>query len=144
MKPQSLMLDQTGFEPLNTTLGKVTAEVRVLFVDDNVLSCRIGHRLLSKQGAQVQCATSGEEALAIVETSAFDLIVVDCMMPEMSGFDLAKQLRKPESKAASTPVVAITASNAPAMVDRAHESGIEQLLCKPLCAQSVLEFVKAG
>ena len=132
----------TSYCRLEAAVDEVLGAIRVLFVDDNTLSCRIGHRLLSSLGASVECATSGEEALALAELSEFDLIVLDCVMPGMSGFDVAKQLRQPGSRAEGTPIVALTAGEAQGVRQLAREAGMENVLCKPFCTESMIEVLK--
>lgn len=133
-----------GYQRLEAAVDDVLGAIRVLFVDDNTLSCRIGHRLLSSLGALVECATSGEEALALAELAEFDLIVLDCVMPGMSGFDVAKQLRQPGSRAESTPIVALTAGEVHGVRQLAQEAGMERVLCKPFCTESMLQVLKVG
>lgn len=130
-----------SYRRLEAAVDEALRTIRVLFVDDNTLSCRIGHRLLSSLGASVECATSGEEALALAAASEFDLIVLDCVMPGMSGFEVAKELRQPGSKAESTPLVALTASDDQGVRQLALEAGMERLLCKPFSAETMLEVL---
>lgn len=138
-KPASaLPLDD---DQLGSAADAVLSDLRVLFVDDNTLNCRIGYRLLSQLGATVECATSGPEALALAEEKEFDLIVLDCAMPGMSGFDVAKRLHRPDSRAAQTPIVALTVSGSEGVRNRAHEAGMDRLVCKPLSRESMIHAI---
>ena len=129
-----------SYRRLEAVVDEVMASaLRVPFVDDNTLNCRIGYRVLSELGANVECATSGPEALALVESSEFDVIVLDCAMPGMSGFDVARRLRLPDSRAIDTPIVAVTATDAAGIRQRALEAGMEQVVCKLLSRDSMMQ-----
>ncbi len=129
-----------SYRKLEAVVDEVMASaLRVLFVDDNTLNCRIGYRVLTDLGANVECATSGPEALALAESSEFDIIVLDCAMPGMSGFDVAKRLRRPGSKAHETPIVAVTATDAAGVRQQALDAGMGQVVCKPLSRDSMLQ-----
>lgn len=143
MLPEQPDSGSNGYSRLESVVDEVLSEMRVLFVDDNTLSCRISHRLLSGLGATVQCATSGPEALEIAQSSEFDLIVLDCAMPGMSGFDVAKELRSPGSRAKSTRIVALAFSDDKCVRQRAQAVGMEQVLCKPFSSESMLELLQA-
>ncbi|MEM8712482.1 MAG: response regulator [Planctomycetota bacterium] len=141
MSSDHLSAERDPADRLESAVDAVLSDMRVLFVDDNTLNCRIGHRLFSQLGAVVECATSGPEALTIAEEREFDVIVLDCAMPGMSGFDVAKRLLRPESKAAQTPIVALTVSGSQVIRNRAHEAGMNRLLCKPLSREAVLHAI---
>ena len=139
MSPVDHSPASAAYRKLEAAVDEVLSAVRVLFVDDNTLNCRIGYRFLSELGATVQCATSGAEALALAEEREFDLIVLDCAMPGMSGFDVAERMRRPGSKTANTRIVAVTAMDAEGIRQRAKEAGMAQVLCKPLSREAMLQ-----
>lgn len=137
--PGQSSADTIGHDPLEAAADAVLEAARVLFVDDNTLTCRIGCKALTELGARVRCATTGEEALELAEAHEFDVIVLDCAMPGLSGFDVAEQLRRPESRARKTPIVAVTAMDAHGIRQRAREVGMTQVLCKPLSRELMLQ-----
>ncbi|QDV09353.1 Aerobic respiration control sensor protein ArcB [Planctomycetes bacterium Poly30] len=132
MSPLDQRPSPDSYRRLEAAVDEVLGAIRVLFVDDNTLACRIGCRVLTELGAQVQCATSGAEALALAEASEFDIIMLDCAMPGMSGFDVAQELRRPGARTANTPIVAVTETDAEGIRQQARQFGMAQVLCKPL------------
>jgi DNA-binding response OmpR family regulator len=82
-------------------------EKTVLVVDDDQYICIFLQTILEKEGFKVDLASNGEEALNLVRNKSIDFIVLDWMMPVLSGFDVLKALRKDEER--HIPVMVITA-----------------------------------
>ena len=87
-------------------------------------------------------ARNGREAMAVVEASDFDLMVVDMAMPFMDGFDLVKKVRaRLQSK--NTPILAVTALDAPEDRDRCLEAGCNDYLSKPFSFDELKARIEA-
>jgi two-component system OmpR family response regulator len=82
--------------------------LRVLVVDDEPLLCRMVSVMLKRVGYEVRTATSGTEALAILQEYNPDLITLDVMMPDMSGLDVARRLRS-AAETNTIPIIFVTA-----------------------------------
>lgn len=106
---------------------------RVLVVDDNRANQQVAVAMLDKLGCYSEVAHNGREGVEAVLRGNFDLVLMDCNMPVMSGYDATKQVRVYEGDAAgSLPIVAMTANNSPAEADHCREVGMSDFLSKPL------------
>jgi len=101
----------------------------VLVVDDDADSRDAVARFLAKSGFAVRAVPNGREALIAVATSVPDVIVLDAMMPEMSGVEFLKLIRA-YLKWASVPVLLLTAFDRGEHIDRARELGVRRIFLK--------------
>lgn len=85
------------------------AAKRVLYVDDNEINLRVVAALMEALGIAVSCCSSPQQALDLLEREAFDIIFTDIHMPEMTGFDVLRELRQRPGPNRTAPVVALTA-----------------------------------
>ena len=87
------------------------AGVKVLGVDDNLVNRTVLRDALNRLGATVETAASGPDALRIIEDRHFDLIFMDCSMPQMDGFQATAAIRELEGKSQTKriPIIALTA-----------------------------------
>jgi CheY-like chemotaxis protein len=106
---------------------------RVLLVEDNAVNRLIAQRMLQKMGVDVAIAENGQEALEATRGASFDLILMDCQMPVMDGFEATVAIRSLEQEQGGhTPIVALTASVLPTDKARCLEAGMDDFLTKPL------------
>lgn len=114
---------------------------KLLIVDDiptNVLLLKV---MLEQEGFLIYTAHSGQEALVILNTNRVDLILLDVLMPDINGFELAGQLRsRPEWE--DIPVIFITALNAPSDVVKGFQSGGHDFISKPFNKEELLVRIK--
>lgn len=118
-------------EPLD--VGPKDAPVqssRILAVDDNAANRDVLERRLTREGHQVVTASSGAAALELVAAQEFDLVLLDLIMPEMSGFEVLRRLKAAEHSR-DVPVIVISALDEIDSVVRCIESGAEDYLTKP-------------
>jgi len=110
------------------------AGTRVLVVDDNLINQRVASAMLLKLGCTVELAANGREGLTSTLGSAapYDMIFMDCQMPEMDGYEATLAIRKSEGTGKHTPVVALTASALPEDRQRCLEAGMDGYLTKPV------------
>lgn len=113
----------------------------ILVVDDSSESTDMLGKLLEIEGAFVDLARSGAEALAIANKKRFDLVISDISMPEMDGYEFLSELRKlPQME--NVPAVALTGYGRTADIERAHAEGFAQHLTKPLDIDQLLLIVR--
>lgn len=108
------------------------SSLRVLLVDDQPINLKIGEKFLSRFGAEVVTARNGEEALIRVAEGAFDLVLMDCSMPVMDGFEATQKIRRLSGANASVPIVALTALAMPGDRERCLGAGMDGYLAKPI------------
>ena len=102
----------------------------VLVVDDNEMNRDLLTRRITRLGHQALTAVNGRHALEMITTHAFDLILLDIMMPEMNGFQLLEHL-KADSKWCHIPVIVVSAANDMPSIVKGIELGAEDYLTKP-------------
>jgi len=102
----------------------------ILVVDDNENNRDLFTRQLQREGYQVTTATNGREALEMIKTGEYDVVLLDLMMPELDGYQVLKQLKNDE-KWQYMPVIMISASDEVDQVVRCIEIGAEDFLPKP-------------
>jgi CheY-like chemotaxis protein len=112
---------------------------RVLLAEDNVVNAKLAVRLLERLGCRVDVASNGHEALKMVQSIPFDLVFMDCQMPEMDGFEATRAIRAWEassrvdqSPATQLPIVALTANAMQGDRERCIEAGMDDYITKPL------------
>jgi len=118
------------------------ASASVLVVDDHEQNLELLQAYLEDLSCRVRVARDGREALAEVESEQPDLILLDVMMPRMSGFQLCRQL-KADPATRDIPIVMVTALSEVSDVERAVESGADDFLTKPVFKLELLTRVKS-
>jgi len=121
--PDSQMGEIEAAEVL-VPLGK-----RVLLVEDNEVNRKVALRLLEKLQLVVEVATNGVEAVQKATTNAYDLILMDCQMPEMDGYEATRQLR---AQGVRTPIIALTANALQGDQEQCLLAGMDDYLSKPI------------
>ena len=109
-----------------------SAGVRVLLVEDNLVNQRVSRRMLEKLGCAVEIAGDGREALTRLSQSRYGIILMDCHMPEMDGYEATRELRRRENGGPRTPVIALTAAAFAEDREHALSSGMDDYLSKPV------------
>lgn len=112
---------------------------RVLFVEDDPQIQHVLSLALTDEGFSVTPADSGEDALALAETTTFDLAIVDLRLPRMSGFEVVGALRK----GSEMPLVILTAHGDSHDVVAGLEAGADDFLSKPIAAKELVARLRA-
>lgn len=116
--------------------------VRVLLVDDNVVNQRLAARLLQKLGCEVAVASTGREALDVLVFQPQDLIIMDCQMPDLDGYQATRQIREYEGPTRRTPIVAMTAYAMRGDRERCLAAGMDDYYSKPVTGDDFIEMLK--
>ncbi len=125
-------------------IPKASRGARVLLVEDTKVNQMVARAMLEKGGHQVTVVGNGVEALAELEQPGlFDIILMDCQMPEMDGFEATRQLRLREQERGWPPyrVVAMTANAMQSDKDACLEAGMDDYLSKPVRMEQLLKMV---
>jgi CheY-like chemotaxis protein len=108
------------------------ATARVLVADDNAANQRVLVHMLESMGVRADVAASGREAIDMFRMLRYDLVLMDSRMPEMDGVAATAEIRKKETAANRTPIVAMTADVSSEDHDRLAECGTDDFLLKPV------------
>lgn len=115
---------------------------RILVADDNPQNLELIEAYLADLDCEVLTAMDGEEALRLAQETNPSLILLDVMMPKMSGFEICKRLKgQPATRA--IPIVMVTALHEPADIERGVEAGTDDFLTKPIHKGILLKRVQA-
>lgn len=115
-------------------------KARVLVVDDNPVNQKVAAKMLSKLGARADVAPDGVSALDAVKKTRYDIILMDCLMPEMDGFETTRRIRNLEQAAdgtakgalAPTPIIAMTANVRQEDKEKCLTAGMNDFVAKPV------------
>jgi signal transduction histidine kinase/CheY-like chemotaxis protein/HPt (histidine-containing phosphotransfer) domain-containing protein len=114
-------------------------DFQVLLVEDNPVNQRVATLMLTDLGCRVSVAADGQQALDALERQAFDLVLMDCQMPVMSGFEATRRIRAAEYGAGRrTPIVAMTANAMQGDEEQCLQAGMDGYLSKPVRKQQLL------
>lgn len=114
---------------------------RILVVDDNPDGLRIVETILKNNGYESRSAKSGAEALAAVAAESFQLILLDVMMPEMSGVEVLERLRS-NAQSARIPVILVTAKAHDDDIITGYRHGADYYITKPFTSQQLLYGIR--
>jgi CheY-like chemotaxis protein len=131
-----LQIDQaTG--PHDPQTDGLRPGTRVLVADDNRVNQRIARALLERLGCQVDVVTNGREAIEMWQNLPYDAILMDCLMPEMDGFEATNAIRQCGTPRSHIPIIAMTANAMPGDRERCSEAGMTDYLAKPLRSEDL-------
>ena len=116
--------------------------LRVLLAEDNLVNQKVVTAVLRKRGYVVDVAANGKEALASLETRAYDLVLMDVQMPELDGIEAARAIRR-NDRWRKLPIVAMTAHAMNGDRERCLEAGMNDYLSKPVSPSHLIETVES-
>jgi len=113
--------------------------IKVLLAEDNSINKEVIVRMLEKMGCVTTAVSNGMEAIAAVRVQAFDIILMDCQMPEMDGFEASEQIIRFQQarRAALTPIIAITANAMRGDRERCLAAGMSDYIAKPVYSETL-------
>ncbi len=128
-----LPVEETHPEAGRAAKQKTELVGRVLLVEDNLINQKLAVAMLKKQDLDVDLANNGKEALEALSQHDYQLILMDCQMPVMDGFEATERIRAGDagSVAAQTPILALTANAMPEDIQRCLDVGMDDHLAKP-------------
>ena len=112
-----------------------------LVVEDDLVNQRVAKMMLENMGCTVDVASSGEEAVALFETRVYDLVLVDCRMSGMDGYQTTAALRKMEAGERHTPIVAVSADTSDGVRERCLEAGCSDFATKPIAPETLVSLL---
>jgi len=123
--------------------GQDNGGYRILVAEDQPVNWMLVERLLRNRGHSPVNAVNGEEALALLDSEPFDLVLMDCQMPELDGFEATRllRLREAEARRGHTPVVAMTANAMEGDREQCLAAGMDDYLAKPITSAAIDEIL---
>ena len=115
---------------------------KILIVDDDVDTLKLVGLIVQRQGYEVRVASSGSQALSMLQNEIPDLLLLDIMMPEMDGYELARKLRE-DPNTAEVPIIMFTAKSQLDDKVAGFEAGADDYLTKPTQPRELLAHIKA-
>jgi CheY-like chemotaxis protein/HPt (histidine-containing phosphotransfer) domain-containing protein len=119
---------------------------RVLVVEDNLVNQEVARVMLRELGCEIRLADNGREALNAMRTQTFDLVLMDCQMPEMDGFEALRRFRSATpadyETSLAVPIVALTANALAGDQDRCLAAGFNDYMAKPFKQQQLDQLLE--
>ena len=145
-KPYPAVLSSSGDRKsprVNTRKNASLAEIRILLAEDNLINQELAMIILQKSGIQVQAVTTGREAVALLGTTSFDLVLMDMQMPEMDGIQAAQYIRDESSPVINhqIPIIAMTANAMRKDQEACIQAGMNDYISKPFDPNQLIEKI---
>ncbi len=117
--------------------AETRARARLLLVEDNLVNQRVMVRTIERIGYRADTALNGRIACAMLERAAYDIVLMDCQMPEMDGYSATRELRRREGRARHTAVIGITAHALAGDREQCLRAGMDDYLAKPVMPEEL-------
>jgi CheY-like chemotaxis protein len=114
---------------------------RALVVEDNIVNQRVLALLLESTGMAVDIAEDGRQALARMGVERYDVVFMDCQMPELDGLEATRLVRSSGAVWRDVPIVAVTANTLPAETERCMDAGMNAVLRKPVRREELVAML---
>lgn len=114
---------------------------KILVVEDDFANQRVASLFLKKLGYETDIAENGLEALDLVSRSTYQLILMDCQMPIMSGFEATRKIREQKGKNQNVPIIALTANVVCGVNGECEAAGMNDILNKPVQLEKMKEIL---
>lgn len=148
----AMLLHQAG-QPLITqhsieealtqrVLTNLNLNANILLVEDVLPNQVIARKMLERNGVKVEVAVNGKQAIEKYETGNFDLILMDCLMPILDGYDATKEIRKQESVGKRIPIIALTANVSTDDRQLCQQAGMDDIITKPFKKDDLLNCLQ--
>jgi CheY-like chemotaxis protein len=129
--------------PASALAGKFTGmPARVLVAEDNPVNQKVAVRLLERVGLRPDVAGNGREAVAMCGFLPYDVIFMDCQMPEMDGYTAAAEIRKRQKPDGRVAIIAMTAEAMEGTRERCLAAGMDDYIAKPVRPDEIIEALK--
>jgi signal transduction histidine kinase/CheY-like chemotaxis protein len=120
----------------------ISSGIRVLVAEDNIVNQKVAARMLEKLGIRADLAANGREALEMMRMLPYDLVFLDCQMPEMNGYEAVAEIRRREGSDRHTPVIAMTAEAIEGGREQCLKAGMDDFIAKPVKMEMLAQALK--
>jgi CheY-like chemotaxis protein len=109
-----------------------------LIAEDNVVNQKVAVRILERVGLRADVAANGREAVEMIKMLPFDVIFMDCQMPEMNGYEAAKEIRRLEGPERRVAIIAMTADVSVGCREQCVAAGMNDFIAKPVKREEMM------
>jgi signal transduction histidine kinase/CheY-like chemotaxis protein len=136
---EPLSYEQPSFSPL----PEVAERLRILLVEDEFINRTLAVTVLEREGWLVSVAENGKQALQLLESDNFDVVLMDIQMPEMNGFEATRAIRNREKGDMHLPIIAMTAYAVKGDQEKCLAAGMDGYISKPIKPDRLREEIEA-
>jgi signal transduction histidine kinase/DNA-binding response OmpR family regulator len=116
--------------------------IRVLVAEDNVVNQKVAVHMLERLGLRADVAANGRETVRMFELLPYDLVFMDCQMPEMDGYEAAGEIRRREGPGRRVAIIAMTADAMAGCREQCLEAGMDDFVNKPVAMEALFEALQ--
>ena len=123
---------------ISSTPARPAKQQRVLLVEDNIVNQQVAQAMLEANGFSIEIASNGREAVTVFSPGKFDVILMDCQMPIMDGFEATREIRKRDK---GIKIIAMTANAFKQTKEKCFEVGMNDFVTKPITDEHLSEVI---
>jgi PAS domain S-box-containing protein len=116
--------------------------LRILLAEDNLINQKVATKQLEKLGYSVDCVLNGKEALVKINSTQFDLVLMDMQMPEMDGLEATEAIRASETNGQRIPIIALTANAMRSDQEKCLAAGMDDYMSKPFNKEQLKRIIE--
>ncbi len=139
----SAFVDRAGVLPSSREVDRSGDQVRLLLAEDNLVNQKVATRMLERAGYRVDVVANGKAAVEAVRQRHYDLVLMDCQMPELDGFAATRAIRASGGSESFVPIVALTAHALKGDREACLAAGMDGYVAKPIDRAELLDVIEA-
>ena len=131
--------------PATSAAPAISKQARILVAEDNEINQEVAQQILTKAGFGCEVVADGKQAVSALKSSRYDLVLMDCQMPEMDGFEATRAIRNTERESAvgrAVPIIALTANAMTGDRQKCIDAGMNDYLSKPLDPIKLIDLIQ--